>query len=213
MPDPVKDTKNFSAVKIRFNLMDFKEVANPDYERNGTGAEHPLGEFFYGFTPGRLSVTEGTTDWVTIDIPLKSVESSPYESSLADGGFHKTGWTGTGEEANGVLDLQYIKGFNIEFSGDWNDVPNSKNYNNDRSTIATGTVYLDNFKLKGRKTTPFVYFNGKASPADMGSPFGWGAGSASTLEVVEGAGTSSETNALKWTMGGDGWGATGAGWK
>ena len=56
-------------------------------------------------------------------------------------------------------------------------------------------LYFDNITLKGRKTTPFVYFNGKASPADMGSPFGWGDGSASTLEVVSGAGTSSETNA------------------
>ena len=46
----------------------------------------------------------------------------------------------------------------------------------------------------------------------MGSPFGWGDGAASTLEVVPGAGTSSETNALKWTMGGDGWSVTGAGW-
>ena len=114
MPEPVKDTKDFSAVKIRFNIMDYKEVADPDYARDGTGALHPLGEFFYGFTPGRLSVTEGTTDWVTIDIPLKNVESTGYESSLVDGGFNKTGWTGTGDEANGVLDTKYIKGFNIE---------------------------------------------------------------------------------------------------
>ena len=209
MPEPVKDTKNFSAVKIRFNLMDFKEVANPDYERDGSGAEHPLGEFFYGFTPGRLSYEQGTSDWVTIDIPLKNTNDGNYETSLTNG-FNKTGWTGTGDEANGVLDTKYIKGFNIEFSGDWGQA--SPSGNSDRSTIATGTVYIDNITLKGRKTTPFVYFNGKASPADMGSPFGWGAGSASTLEVVQGAGTSSETNALKWTMGGDGWGATGAGW-
>jgi hypothetical protein len=63
---------------------------------------------------------------------------------------------------------------------------------------------MDNMTLKGRKTTPYVYFNGKASPADLANPFGWGSGAASTLEVVNGAGTSSETNALKWTIGGDG---------
>ena len=213
MPEPVKDTKDFSAVKIRFNIMDYKEVADPDYARDGTGALHPLGEFFYGFTPGRLSVTEGTTDWVTINIPLKNVESTGYESSLVDGGFNKTGWTGTGDEANGVLDTKYIKGFNIEFSGDWGAA--TPPANNDRSTISKGTVYIDNFTLKGRKTTPFVYFNGKASPADLlgtGSPFGWGGGGDSKLEVVSGAGTSTETNALKWTMGGDDWSVTGAGW-
>ena len=90
---------------------------------------------------------------------------------MADGGFHKTGWTGfTTADGNGVLDTKYIKGFNIEFSGDWGAA--SPPSNNDRSSISTGTVYFDNFTLKGRKTTPFVYFNGKATPADMGSPFG-----------------------------------------
>ena len=203
MPNPVKDTKDTSAVKIRFNLMDFKEIADPDYERDPANGEHPLGEFFYGFTPGRLSNEKGTNDWVTINIPLKNTNDGNYEDSQT-GGFNRTGWTGQAGH-NEVLDTKYIKGFNIEFSGDW-----GQTHNNDKTTITTGTVYIDNITLKGRKTTPFVYFNGKASPADLKS-FGWGSGPSSSLEVAEGEGLDS-TNALKWTMGGDGWSVTGAGW-
>ena len=182
-----------SIIELRFNVLEYSNVADPTYEpKDGDGGK-TLGEFYYSFTVPRLG--DATSDWVTVDIPLTE-DPNNWDNK---NGFNRTGWAGI--SGNTTFDTDRIKGYTFEFSGNATD-----------RSVSTATVYIDNLTLKGRKTTPFVYFNGKASPADMGSPFGWGDGSASTLEVVSGAGTSTETNALKWTMGGDGWGVTGAGW-
>jgi len=182
-----------SIIELRFNLLEYSNVADPTYvPKDGDGGK-TLGELYYSFTQPRLG--DATSDWVTVDIPLTE-DPNNWDNK---NGFNRTGWAGI--SGNTTFDTDRIKGYSFEFSGNATD-----------RSVATAVVYIDNLTLKGRKTTPFVYFNGKASPADMGSPFGWGDGSASTLEVVSGAGTSSETNALKWTMGGDGWSVTGAGW-
>ena len=180
-------------LELRFNVLEYSNVANPTYTPSTDDGGVTLGEYYYSFTAPRLGAA--MSGWATVDIPLTE-DPNNWDNK---NGFNRTGWAGI--SGNETFDTDRIKGFAFEFSGNASD-----------RSVATATVYLDNMTLKGRKTTPFVYFNGKASPADMGSPFGWGAGSASTLEVVQGAGTSSETNALKWTMGGDGWGVTGAGW-
>ncbi len=182
-----------SIIELRFNVLEYSNVADPTYVPVDGDGGKTLGEFYYSFTVPRLG--DATSDWVTVDIPLTE-DPNNWDNK---NGFNRTGWAGI--SGNTTFDTDRIKGYAFEFSGNATD-----------RSVSTATVYIDNLTLKGRKTTPFVYFNGKASPADMGSPFGWGDGSASTLEVVSGAGTSTETNALKWTMGGDGWGVTGAGW-
>jgi hypothetical protein len=180
-------------LELRFNVIEYSNVTDPTYiPVDGDGGK-TLGEYYYSFTAPRLGAA--MTGWATVDIPLVE-DPNNWDNK---NGFNRTGWAGI--SGNTTFDTDRIKGFAFEFSGNATD-----------RSVTTATVYIDNITLKGRKTTPYVYFNGKASPADMGSPFGWGDGSASTLEVVSGAGTSSETNALKWTMGGDGWGVTGAGW-
>ena len=180
-------------LELRFNVIEYSNVTNPTYTPADGDGGQTLGEYYYSFTAPRLGAA--MTGWATVDIPLVE-DPNNWDNK---NGFNRTGWAGI--SGNTTFDTDRIKGFSFEFSGNATD-----------RSVATATVYIDNITLKGRKTTPYVYFNGKASPADMGSPFGWGDGSASTLEVVSGAGTSTETNALKWTMGGDGWGVTGAGW-
>ena len=182
-----------ATVELRFNLLEYSNVSNPTYiPADGDGGK-TLGEYYYSFTQPRLA--DAITGWVTVDIPLVN-DPNNWDNK---NGFNRTGWAGIG--GNEIFDTDRIKGFAFEFSGNHSD-----------KSVTTGTVYIDNLTLKGRKTTPYVYFNGKASPADLGDPFGWGSGAASKLELVSGAGVTSETNALKWTIGGDGWGATGAGW-
>jgi len=181
------------AIELRFNVLEYSDVTDPTYIPADGDAGKPLGEFYYSFTVPRLG--DATTDWVTVDIPLVN---SPDNWNNATG-FNRTGWAGIA--GNETFDTDKIKGFTFEFSGNQTD-----------STRSSATVYIDNIKLKGRRTTPYVYFNGKSYPSDMGSPFGWGDGSPSTFEVAEGAGLTSQTNAIKWTMGGDGWTVTGAGW-
>mgnify|MGYP003980666617 FL=1 len=180
------------AIELRFNVLEYSDVTDPTYIPADGDAGKPLGEFYYSFTVPRLG--DATTDWVTVDIPLVNGENWNNED-----GFYRTGWAGIG--GNEKFDTDKIKGFTFEFSGNLTD-----------STRASATVYIDNITLKGRKLTPYVYFNGKSFPSDMGTPFGWGDGASSSLEVVEGAGLTSQTNAAKWTLGGDGWTVTGAGW-
>ena len=70
-----------------------------------------------------------------------------------------------------------------------------------------GTILFDNIMLKGQKKIPLVLFNGKAlGKKNSAGTFNWGGASS---ELVVGAGTTTATNALKWTLGGN-W--TGYGW-
>ena len=180
-------------IELRFNVLEYSNVTDPTYTPADGDAGKTLGEYYYSFTQPRLDAAK--SGWVTVDIPLVE-DPNNWDNK---NGFNHTGWAGIA--GNETFDTDRVKGFAFEFSGNASD-----------SSVAKATVYIDNMTLKGRKTTPFVYFNGKASPADLGSPFGWGDGAASTMESVTGAGATSATNGIKWTLGGDGWSATGAGW-
>ena len=176
-----------SSITIRFNLIEYSTI---DGAHDYTGSQ-ALGEYYYSFAPGITdSVTGG---WKTVTIPLVN---NPGEFG-APTAFNRTGWAGI--PGNERLDTDKIKGWSIEFSmGGGGD--------GDRTR---GTILFDNIMLKGQKKIPLVLFNGKAlGPKNSAGSFTWG-GSAS--ELVTGAGVTSATNALKWTLGDYNWGVTGYG--
>ena len=110
--------------------------------------------------------------------------------------FNLTTWAGV--VGNQQIDKDKIKSIDFELSI-------SGAGQGDRSY---GIIYLDNLKLTGASSVPFVLFSGNAVHSSLGA-FTWGQ---STLELEEGTGIDG-TNALKWTMG-DEWsnGWSGAGY-
>ena len=174
-----------SSITVRFNLIEYSTI---DGAHDYTGSQ-ALGEYYYSFAPG---ITDAATGgWKTITIPFIN---NPGEFG-APTAFNRTGWAGIA--GNERLDTDKIKGWSIEFSmGGGGD--------GDRTR---GTILFDNIMLKGQKKIPLVLFNGKAlGKKNSAGTFNWGGASS---ELVVGAGTTTATNALKWTLGGN-W--TGYGW-
>ena len=174
-----------SSITVRFNLIEYSTI-DGDHDYTGSQA---LGEYYYSFAPG---ITDAATGgWKTITIPFIN---NPGEFG-APTAFNRTGWAGIA--GNERLDTDKIKGWSIEFSmGGGGD--------GDRTR---GTILFDNIMLKGQKKIPLVLFNGKAlGKKNSAGTFNWGGASS---ELVVGAGTTTATNALKWTLGGN-W--TGYGW-
>ena len=177
-----------SSITVRFNLIEYSTI-DGDHDYTGSQA---LGEYYYSFAPG---ITDSATGgWKTITIPFIN---NPGEFG-APTAFNRTGWAGIA--GNERLDTDKIKGWSIEFSmGGGGD--------GDRTR---GTILFDNIMLKGQKKIPLVLFNGKAlGPKNSAGSFTWGG---SAAELVTGAGVTSATNALKWTLGDYNWGVTGYGY-
>ena len=177
-----------SSITVRFNLIEYSTI---DGAHDYTGSQ-ALGEYYYSFAPG---ITDSATGgWKTITIPFIN---NPGEFG-APTAFNRTGWAGIA--GNERLDTDKIKGWSIEFSmGGGGD--------GDRTR---GTILFDNIMLKGQKKIPLVLFNGKAlGPKNSAGSFTWGG---SAAELVTGAGVTSATNALKWTLGDYNWGVTGYGY-
>ncbi len=177
-----------SSITVRFNLIEYSTI---DGAHDYTGSQ-ALGEYYYSFAPGITDTPTG--GWKTITIPFIN---NPGEFG-APTAFNRTGWAGIA--GNERLDTDKIKGWSIEFSmGGGGD--------GDRTR---GTILFDNIMLKGQKKIPLVLFNGKAlGPKNSAGSFTWGG---SAAELVTGAGVTSATNALKWTLGDYNWGVTGYGY-
>ncbi len=133
-------------------------------------------EYYYSFH----KILDAAAGWNEIKMPL-----------IADGnfwngeGFNLTGWAGI--TGNSTLDLNKIKGYTYEFS---------INSSGTKGDFSKGTIVVDHLSLKGLKKVELIFFNGKAIPSDM-DPFAWNG----TLEVVEDAGATENTNAMKWVQG------------
>lgn len=144
-------------------------------------------EYYYSF----LKILDAAPGWNEAKLPFIA------DPNFWNGeGFNLTGWVGI--SGNATLDLDKIKGYTFEFSisgggeGDFSE----------------GTIVVDKLTLTGLKAIPFVIFNGRAVPSKF-SAFTWGQ---STLDVVEGAGATAGTNALRWVQGnewGNGWSGAG----
>ena len=137
--------------------------------------------------------TPPDSGWFEVKIPLKVVADGQTEL-----GFWLPVWAGIG--GNNKLDLDKIKGFGMEFSLDgslYNESDPSQ------SGFASGTMYIDDIMLKGEKSVPVIFFNGKSLPSDVTLSAGWsGEGS---YEITNEDAAEEGTNSIKWNTSKSDW--------
>ncbi len=132
-------------VHLRLNLGEYDEIAPED------STYHDLGEYYYSFH----YILDDLPGWHTIDIALNRGDS------WAGTDFTYTGWAGhTGGDQE--FDSHSIKNIGFEFS-----VSGAG-----EGDVVTGTVILDDFKLKGSKNT--LTNSGFETPDVNDDGFGWG---------------------------------------
>ena len=136
-----------------------------------------------------IDFKDASSNWLEVDIPLEVNTDNTKGFTLQFG------------DGDKELQLEHIKGFEFALvygtSG------------GDTNIVSSGSLLWDNLTLEGKRSIPTVFFAGKALPAALGTPWGWGQ---STIELVEGAGRVPELNALKWVQGNEwsnGWSGIG----
>lgn len=112
-------------------------------------------------------VYDATPGWKQLIVPLKDLgEGSPQN----DLGFSLPGWSGT--KNNGVLDLDKIIGYTIEWTS---GVLGGDN-------LAKGTVYYDDMTLQGSQYTPLYLFE-NATEA-KGDNMSWASGNKGVITLT-----------------------------
>jgi hypothetical protein len=113
-------------------------------------------------------VYDATPGWKELIIPLKDLGEGNPQNEL---GFSLTGWSGT--KNNGVLDLDKIIGYTIEWTA---PVIGGDN-------LAKGTVYYDDLSLQGSQYTPIYLFeNAAEAKADNMS---WSSGNKGVIILTD----------------------------
>jgi hypothetical protein len=159
-------------------------------------ADQPEGEPIEEYIYEHATALDVVGDWYQLKIPLFEREQ-PGTEIPNDEGFilAPTTWGGFTYN-NHSLDWDKIKGYNI-------------------GIITTGwappllpadsiEVSFDAFERFGTRAVPFIIFNGRETPGNLGL-FVWGQ---SAVMVEEGTGATPGHNSLKWTQGnewGNGW--------
>ncbi len=122
--------------------------------------------------------------WNKITVNLEDV------GMMSSDGFWNPGW-GQIAEGNGVLDLDQIKGWNLEFS------QGNALYQQEDDTVS-GVIILDDFKLEGVAPVNLVFFNGKALPSNVNMHVGW----SGAVELTDEEDAANQgTGSIKWTTG------------
>lgn len=155
----VPSNKN-TAVQMRFKLHD--AGGNSTYF---AGADRNAQcEDWYFQT---AKVYDAAPGWKELIIPLKDLgEGSPQN----DLGFTLPGWSGA--KNNGVLDLDKIVGYTIEWTS---GVMGGDN-------LAKGTVYYDNMTLQGAQYTPLYLFENAADA--KGDNMSWASGNKGVITLT-----------------------------
>lgn len=148
-----------------------------DVSENGAATyEIDDSEYYYSFH----KVLDATPGWNKIKMPLD------WNDGWWDGqGFKLTDWTGIW--GNTKLDKDQIKGYAFEFS-----IGGSADH-----AISEGVLLIDEIALENPGKVEVIFFNGRSFPAEVSDIGTWGD---SGYDVIEGAGYTPETNAVKWTV-------------
>lgn len=162
-------------VHLRFEMYDVSDAANGNATYDGAETE-----FYYSFQ-NALDMDPG---WNEYKIGLTMDEAGGV---LYDNMFHLNGWAGI--KGNYTLDKDKIKGFAFEISVNGAG----------EGDAVSGTFYIDQIQLFSPGENPVIFFNGRDYAFDV-TPGLWGN---SAAEVVDGAGYTPETNAIKWTVSGE----------
>jgi len=134
------------------------------------------------------SVLDSDPGWNQIIVPL--VEG---EGDTPSDGFGNPNWSGVPND--GELNLDRIINWQIEWS------QRSSLYQQAMDSV-WGVVLFDDAQLQGAAPVNLVMFNGQGNPGNVNMHIGW----TGSVEIVEGAGATEGTNAIKWS-GGDPWDA------
>jgi hypothetical protein len=157
----------------------------------------------YDAGPGTDPAAEGWEVWISHHAILDQAPGwNPIVVKMEDGGdpagpgaanagkaFWNPGW-GQSVAGNGVLDLEKIAGWGIEFSQD------ASLYQQPDDSVS-GVIILDEFQLQGVAPVNLVMFNGKAVPGGVSMSIGW-SGSADITNEEDFTGG---TNSIKWANG------------
>lgn len=157
----------------------------------------------YDAGPGTDPAAEGWEVWLSHHAILDQAPGwNQIVVKMEDGGdpagpgaanagkaFWNPGW-GQSVAGNGVLDLEKIAGWGIEFSQD------ASLYQQPDDSVS-GVIILDEFQLQGVAPVNLVMFNGKAVPGGVNMSIGW-SGSADVSNEDDFTGG---TNSIKWTCG------------
>ncbi len=138
-------------------------------------------------------ILDDAPGWQEVKIPMIDVGADAQNQHIGPG-FWNPGW-GQTAEGNGILDLDAIAGWAIEWS------QKATLYQQDMDSVS-GVVLFDDLKLTGIKKVDLVFFNGKNVPGTVNMHTGWSGAVAKTEEVD--ADPSGVTGSVEWT--------TGAGW-
>ncbi|MDP2038479.1 MAG: sugar-binding protein [Ignavibacteria bacterium] len=111
-------------------------------------------------------VYDATPGWKELIIPLKDLGEGGPQNDL---GFSLPGWSGT--KNNGVLDLDKIVGYTIEWTS---GVIGGDN-------LAQGTVYYDDMTLQGSQYTPLYLFEN--STEAKGDNMSWASGNKGVIAL------------------------------
>lgn len=160
----------------------------------------------YDAGPGTDPAAGGWEVWISHHLILdKAPGWNQILVKMEDGGDLVAPWTpdagkkfwnprwGQWVAGNGVLDLDKIAGWGLEFSQD------NSLYQQPDDSVA-GVIILDDFELQGVAPVNLVMFNGKAVPAGVSMFVGWSGSAEITAEDDFTGGT----NSIKWTCG-SGW--------
>ncbi len=133
-------------------------------------------------------ILDDAPGWHHIEFPMEDV------GMMSSEGFWNPGW-GQSAEGNGILDLDKIKGWTLEFS------QGNSLYQQPDDTVS-GVIILDEFALTGVAPVNLVFFNGVANPGNVTMHTGWSGTATITDEEAYTPGTKS----VKWS-GGSAWDA------
>ena len=131
-------------------------------------------------------ILDSAPGWNQIYVEMKDIGIQSNE------GFWNPGW-GQTAEGNGILELDKIRGWILEFSQD------GTLWQAEDDTVS-GVLLVDDFELQGAAPINIVFFNGKSIPSNVSMFTGW----SGTVEVTDEEAATAGTNSIKWTTG-SGW--------
>ena len=175
---PAKQNDTYLALIFMDNPSDVSFQADPTGNNASTELwRHQVNNIF----------TDTSKTWKRMSIPLQTM-GDPANPTVADWTY---GWNrqSLGKVNNLRFDLEYIRGFYLEFDSD------------SANTYDSCVVHFDNMIAVGRQVAPLVLFNGRRVPAGTTMATGW-SGSA-TIDPTEDF-DAKGTGAVKWVCD-DGW--------
>ena len=132
--------------------------------------------------------------WHKLTIKMEAMEQIS-DATSDDNGLTKGLWLPGSSwglfEGNGKLDLDKIRGWQLEFS------QSGSLYGQEMDSVK-GVILLDEFQLEGIAPVNLVYFNGLANPSSVTMHVGW----SGTAEITDEKSFVEGTNSIKWAGGG-----------